>query len=336
MARAYYLFNPGRLSRADNTLKYTPYPSEEEPEPKPRYLPVNDVSALYAFGSLDANSALYNFLGKQKIPVHFFDYHEHYTGTFSPREHLLAGKMVIEQTKAYLSPKRRLGIARGLLDAATFNMSKNLRYYSGRGRALDAPIAHLDALRQNLSAASDVSELMGLEGNCRQVYYAAFDEIVDGYAWEGRRKRPPVNELNALVSFGNAMCYAICVDGIYNSQLNPTVSFLHEPGYRRFSLALDVAEVFKPVLVDRLIFRLCNKRELRDEHFDFVDDACFLSERGRKVYLRAWEERLEQTIEHRTLKRRVSYRHLVRLECYKIAKHVLGMEPAYEGFRTWW
>lgn len=336
MSRAYYLLNAGRISRRDSTLKFTPAPSETQPDPKPRYIPVNDVSALYAFGSLDANSALYNFLGKAKIPVHFFDYHEHYTGTFSPREHLLAGKMVIEQTKAYLSPKRRLGIARALVDAATFNMSKTLRYYGNRGRELGSHIEHLESLRQNLTDAADVGELMGLEGNCRQTYYDAFDQIVDGFAWRGRRKRPPTNELNALVSFGNAMCYAICVDGIYNSQLNPTISYLHEPGFRRFSLALDIAEIFKPLLVDRLIFRLCNKRELRAEHFDLVDDACFLAERGRKVYLRAWEERLDQTIEHRTLGRRVSYRRLIRLECYKLAKYVLGMDESYGPFKTWW
>ena len=336
MPRAYYLFNAGRVSRRDNTLRFVPAVTDATPDPKPHYIPVNDVSALYAFGSLDANSALYNFLGKQKIPVHFFDYHEHYTGTFSPREHLLAGKMVIAQTQAYLKPKRRLGIARAIVDAATFNMVKNLRYYGNRGRALDGHIAHLESLRQNLPDVTDIGELMGVEGNCRQTYYAAFEAIVPGYAWDGRKKRPPIGELNALVSFGNAMCYAICVDGIYNSQLNPTISYLHEPGYRRFSLALDIAEIFKPLLVDRLIFRLCNKRELRDEHFDFVEQACFLSERGRKVYLRAWEERLDQTIEHRTLGRKVSYRRLIRLECYRVAKYVLDMEKQYEPFRTWW
>lgn len=337
MKKAYYLFNPGRMSRKDHTLVFEPVAKEDGPAEKPRYLPVTGVSALYVFGSVDANSAMYNFLGQQHIPVHFFDFYEHYTGSFSPREHLLAGQMVVAQVDAYRSKKHRLTLARTLVEAASFNMLKNLRYYANRGKQLDAVIGQLEALREGpLPKANSIEELMGVEGNCRQTYYSAFGEIIEGYEWEGRRKRPPKDELNSLVSFGNAMCYTACLDAIYNSQLNPTVSFLHEPGARRFSLSLDVSEVFKPVLVDRLIFKLCNRRELRPEHFDFVDDACFLSESGRKVFVKAWEERLQQTIHHRDLDRAVSYRHLIRLECYKLAKHLLGMDAEYRAFRAWW
>ncbi len=336
MKKSYYLFNPGRMSRKDHTIVFDPVEKEDGTPQKPRYLPVAGVSALYIFGSVDANSAMYNFLGQQHIPVHFFDYHEHYTGSFSPREHLLAGQMVVAQADAYRSKKHRLAIAGAMVEGATFNMLKNLRYYAGRGKDLEALIVQLETLREGLPKVSSVPELMGVEGNCRQTYYAAFDSIVEGYAWEGRSKRPPKNELNALVSFGNAMCYSLCLDAVYNSQLNPTVSFLHEPGARRYSLCLDVSEVFKPVLVDRLIFKLCNRRELRPEHFDFVDNACFLSESGRKVFVQAWEERLQQSIHHRELDRAVSYRHLVKLECYKLAKHLLGMEAEFRPFRAWW
>jgi CRISPR-associated protein Cas1 len=335
MKKAYYLFNPGRMSRKDHTIKFQPVLNEEAPT-KPRYLPVTGVSALYVFGSVDANSAMYNFLGQKHIPVHFFDHYFHYTGSFSPREYLLAGQMLVAQTDAYRNKKHRQHLAQALVEGATFNMLKNLRYYANRGKTVSPQIGQIGMLRESIVTTKSISELMGIEGNCRQVYYSAFDEIVEGYAWGGRRKRPPKNELNALVSFGNSMCYTLCLDAIYNSQLNPTISYLHEPGTRRYSLSLDVSEIFKPILVDRLIFRLCNKKELRSEHFDFIDDACFLSDRGRKVFVKAWEEKLQQTIEHRKLGRKVSYRHLVRLECYKIAKHLLGMEKDYEPFKIWW
>lgn len=324
------------MSRRDNTLKFEPVPNEKEPNPKARHLPVEGVSALYVFGSLDTNSALYNFLGQRHVPVHFFDYYQHYTGSFSPKEYLLSGQMLIAQADAYRSKKKRLYIAQALIDAAIDNMIKNLRYYQNRGRSLEDIILQLDGLKSGVGAVSGVGQLLGVEGNARQTYYSAFGRIVEEYEWKGRQKRPPTDELNALISFGNSMCYTACLDAIYNSQLNPTLSYLHEPGVRRYSLALDISEIFKPILVDRLIFRLCNRREIRPEHFDRVDNACFLSPSGRRIFVQAWEERLQQSIKHRKLNRSVSYRHLLRLDCYKLAKYLMEMETNFEPFKAWW
>lgn len=336
MKKSYYLFNPGRMSRRDNTLKFEPTATEDHPNPKAKFLPVEGVSALYVFGSLDTNSALYNFLGRKQVPVHFFDYYQHYTGSFSPKEYLLSGQMLIAQADAYRSKKKRLQIAHALVDAAIVNMLKNLKYYSNRGKELHLQIQKLEDLLEDLAQADDISQLMGLEGNARQMYYSSLGEIVDAFPWKGRQKQPPTDELNALISFGNSLCYTVCLDAIYNSQLNPTISYLHEPGVRRYSLSLDISEIFKPILVDRLIFSLCNRREIRAEHFDKVDSACFLSPVGRKIMVKAWEERLQTTIKHRKLNRKVSYRHLLRLDCYKLAKYLLKMDTHFEPFKIWW
>lgn len=335
MKKAYYLFNPGRADRRDNTLKFTPIDAAGVAG-QPRYLPVEGVQALYIFGSIDANSAFYNYLGQQQIPVHFFDYHQHYTGSFSPRDYLLAGKLLVAQTEAYLKSRSRLHIARALVDAAVFNMLKNLRYYDNRGRDITDRIAVIETLREQITNVKDVAELMGIEGNCRQTYYSAFSPIITTFTMDGRNRQPPKDEVNALISFGNAICYTLALDAIYHSQLNPTISYLHEPGYRRYSLALDLAEVFKPILVDRLIFKLCNRREIRTEHFDYLDGAVLLKDNGRKVFLESWENRLKETIHHRALDRSVSYRRLVKLECYKLIKYLMAMEPTYEGFKIWW
>ncbi|MDD2200173.1 MAG: CRISPR-associated endonuclease Cas1, partial [Bacteroidales bacterium] len=121
MKKTYYLFNPGRLQRCDNTLKFTPY-DEEGNEQKPRFLPVENVAELYCFGNLDANAALYNFLGQEQIPIHFFDYYENYTGSFMPREALISGKMLIAQVKCQQNRKSRIALAQQILDGASFNM----------------------------------------------------------------------------------------------------------------------------------------------------------------------------------------------------------------------
>jgi CRISPR-associated protein Cas1 len=152
---------------------------------------------------------------------------------------------------------------------------------------------------------------------------------------EGRSKQPPGNELNAMISFGNMMCYSLCLNQLYHTQLNPTISFLHEPGFRRFSLALDLAEIFKPVLVDRIIFRLLNKKEIQSKHFDLKMNSCILKESGKKIYVRAWEERINETFKHPVLNRSVSYKHLIKLECYKLSKHLLGLDE-YKPYKVRW
>ncbi|MDD3773236.1 MAG: type I-B CRISPR-associated endonuclease Cas1b [Weeksellaceae bacterium] len=334
MKKTYYLFNPGRMSRKDNTLKFTPV-DENGVEGPPKYIPVEGVNDLYCFGALDANSALYNFLGKQQIAVHFFDYYEHYTGSFLPKEYLLAGKMQIEQTKHYISKAKRLVIARKFIEGATFNILKNLKYYQSRGKDMQAYIDTISGFSESIPTPNAIDELMGIEGNIRQVYYAAFDVILNDFAMNGRSKQPPKNEVNALVSFGNMMCYTLCLGQIYHTQLNPTISFLHEPGYRRYSLALDLAEIFKPILVDRVIFKVLNKREIQAKDFDIQVNSVVLKDAARKTFVRAFEERLNETIKHRSLKRSVSYKHLVKLECYKLSKHLLNMEE-YKPFKAWW
>lgn len=335
MKRSYYLFSPGRLSRKDNTLKFQPI-EEAGKEGQAKYIPIETVDNLYCFGSLDANSTMYSFLGQNHISVHFFDYYEHYTGSFMPKEYLLAGKMQIEQTKTYLKTGRRIHLASRLIEGASYNMLKNLKYYDHRDRDLASHITQIETYSATLANATSTAEIMGIEGNIRQTYYSAFDQIITDFAMESRTKQPPSNEINALISFGNMVCYTLALDMIYHTQLNPTISFLHEPGYRRYSLALDLAEVFKPILVDRTIFRVLNKKEIQEKHFDKRLNGCFLNETGKKTYLRAWEERLSETIKHRTLNKNVSYKHLVKLECYKIAKYILKDEPEYKPFKIWW
>ena len=338
MKQTYYLFNPGRLSRKDNTLKFVPVTEDEngvEHEGQPRYIPVEGVNDFFVFGSLVANSALFNFLGQNDIAVHFFDYYENYTGSFMPKDYLLSGKMLLAQTMNYEDEAKRLVIARKFIEGASYNMIKNLQYYNRRGKDMEPMIELMKGYAAKLPDTKKVLEVMGLEGNIRQVYYDAFNLILNDFQMEGRSKQPPKNEINALISFGNMMCYSFCLRSIHQTQLNPTISYLHTPGERRYSLSLDISEIFKPILVDRVIFKVLNKKELQEKHFDRTLNKCVLNESGKKIFVKAIEERLSETIQHRSLKRSVSYKHLIKLECYKLSKHLLGMEE-YKPFKMWW
>lgn len=338
MKRTFYLFNPGELERKDNTLKFTPYTQNEDGSEiagQPRYLPVEDVSEFYAFGSLRANSSLFNFLGQKDIAVHFFDYYENYTGSFMPRDNLLSGKMLLAQTSAYQNKKKRLAIAQKFIEGAAYNINKNLSYYNRRGKDMVPMMEQISVLSGRIKSTGSVEELMGIEGQIRQLYYNAFDLIINDFQMNGRSKQPPQNEVNALVSFGNMMCYTECLRAIHQTQLNPTISFLHTPGERRYSLCLDISEIFKPIIVDRVIFKVLNKKEIQSKHFDRNMNRCLLNESGKKIFVKEIEDRMNETIDHRTLGRKVSYKHLIKLECYKLAKHLLDIEE-YKPFKMYW
>ncbi len=334
MKKTYYLFNPGRLQRRDNTLKFTPCNDEGE-ELEPRFLPVENVGELYCFGALEANSALYNFLGQEQIPVHFFDYYENYTGSFMPREALISGKMLIAQVKYQQNKKKRIDLAQRILDGASYNMVKNLKYYNTRGKDLEPIIGIIENLASKISDTIAIDELMGIEGNIRKNYYEAFELIINDFSMGGRSYMPPSNEVNSLISFGNMMCYSQCLKAIHQTQLNPVVSFLHEPGERRFSLSLDLAEIFKPLFVDRVIFKVLNKKMIQPDDFESSLNRIVLKPNGRKTFVQAFEDRLSETIMHRTINRSVSYKHLIKLECYKLQKHLLEIEE-YKPFKMWW
>ncbi len=129
--------------------------------------------------------------------------------------------------------------------------------------------------------------------------------------------------------------YTKVLSEIYRTQLSPTISYLHVPEHKRFSLALDVAEIFKPLIVDRVIFNLLNKNMISENDFEKETNFLKLKERGLKIVVKEFEDALKRTVKHRQLGRSVSYQYLIRLELYKLIKHFFS-EKEYQGFRIWW
>lgn len=330
MKRNYYITKNGRLKRQDNTLQL-----EFESGDK-KVVPIEDVEGLYLMGEIDLNTKLLNFLAQQKIPVHVFNYYGYYSGSYYPREHLNSGFLLVHQVGCYQDKEKRLAVAKELILSAAHNILRNLKYYQGRKSGLEGYIADIEARLPDIENASDIMQIMAWEGHIRERYYDSFNVILDlEEEFTKRTKRPPDNMINALISFGNSLLYATTLGEIYHTQLNPTVSFLHEPGNRRFSLSLDIAEIFKPVIVDHVIFKLLNMKMLGEGDFEKEVNYCYLSERGRKVFLKEYDERLNTTIKHRKLNRNVSYRRMIRLDCYKLEKYILGTED-FQAFRAWW
>jgi CRISPR-associated protein Cas1 len=244
--------------------------------------------------------------------------------------------LVVKQVQHYLDPQKRLELAKEMINSASHNILKNLDHYRKQGKDVEGAMSSIEAERNRIDAVNNVEELMGVEGRMRDNYYQSFNSILrSGFEFERRVKRPPDNMINCLISFGNSLAYTTVLSEIYHTQLNPTISFLHEPGERRFSLSLDLSEIFKPIIVDRIIFKLVNNRMIGEDHFLDELNFCYLNEKGRRLFISEYDEKLRTTIKHPILKRSVSYQRLIRLECYKLIKHLVG-DKAYEGFKAWW
>lgn len=330
MKRNYYIFNAGELRRKDNSLRF------EKSDGEGVYLPVEDVDSVFVFGELAVNSSALNFLAQKGIIVHFFNYHGYYTGSFFPRESNVSGLLLLSQARYHMSGKKRLRIAARILEAGAYNILHNLKYYRQRGKELTQAIDLVSGYTARLAEQDSIPALMGVEGNIRQAYYRAFNTIVDqDIDFTKRVRQPPDNMINTLISFSNSLVYTTVLSEIYKTQLNPLISFLHEPGHRRFSLNLDIAEIFKPLLADRMIFSLLNRNQITDASFDRDGEALWLKEAAAKLIVQDFDQRLATTVQHKKLNRKVSYRQLIRLDLYKLIKHLLG-EEEFSGFVIWW
>lgn len=330
MKQNFYILNNGRLRRQENTIFF------EKEDGSKAIIPIENTEAIYAFGELDFNTKLFNYLAQKGIPVHIFNYYGFYSGSYYPRETLNSGQLLVKQVNHYTGKQKRIALARTFVDAASFNIQKNLRYYNNRGKSLGAYIDTIEGFRSQIEKTEEIDELMGIEGNIRNAYYKAWPIIIDQeIEFERRVKQPPDNMLNALISYLNSMVYTTCLGEIYHTQLSPLISYLHEPGDRRFSLSLDLAEVFKPIFSDRIIFTLLNRQQITEKDFMAEVNFCYLNEKGRKIVIKEYDERLKTVITHKKLEKQVSYRYLIRLECYKLLKHIIG-EQDYEGFKIWW
>lgn len=329
MKNNFFITKDGILKRKQNTVYFV------NKEVK-KILPIEKIHAIYAHGRITFSSGVVSYLSKNGVTIHFFGKYGNYEGSYYPKEKLLSGDLLVKQVEHYLDQEKRLYIAREIISAMADNIVTNLEYYGRSGKEVEEDIDRINELTKKISGCNTINELMAIEGNIWNSYYQSFGKFLPKkFEFGQRTRRPPQNMLNCLISFGNSLLYGAVLTEVYNTQLNPTISYLHEPSERRFSLCLDLSEIFKPLIVDRVIFRLLNLKIIQEEHFVQEMNSCLLNDSGKKLFLQEFDEKLKTTIKHRTLGRNVSYQRLIRLECYKLSKHLMQMKN-YSAFRIWW
>lgn len=313
-----YIFSSGELLREDTSIKF-------KNENGNFYLPLENIREIYCFNEVTITTKLFDLLAKAGIVVHFFNYYENYIGSFYPKNNLISGKLVVLQAKKYL--ENREEIAKAIVQGIADNIKSVLyHYYRHDVKELKNVIDFCNKdVERLLIKAKDIKEILCIEGKIWALFYDSFKYFLpEDFVMNKRVKRPPDNPMNALISFGNTLLYTKTISQIYNTHLDQTISFLHEPSEARFSLSLNLSEVFKPVIVYKTIFELVNNKRIKvEKHFDEKYNYALLNENGKKIFIDAFEERLNSTFEHDGLKRKITYKQAIKLDGYKLVKNFL-------------
>ena len=226
---------------------------------------------------------------KNGIIVNIFDKKDVCLGSFIPSSPLKAPIVTHEQLVKYYNKECRIQLAKEFIIASIHNSLLNIRYYNKQHNRVEYEdaIEKLCALKKTIKLVSEYEKLLLLEAQARSIYYGCFDHFIQGagFVFEGRTRRPPKNNVNAIISFGNTVLYSLIATEIQKTTLDVRIGFLHATNSRKASLNLDIAEIFKPLVVDRVIFSLINKRSLSSEHFTYCENgAVYLNEEGKHIF----------------------------------------------------
>ena len=322
-ARTYWLTTPCRIRRKESTLAI------ERDDGTRVHVPVTDVRDIIAAAPVDINTAVVTLLNQHGIGVHLLSYYGDYAGSLLPAEAHVSGQTVLAQAQAAATPEIAMTIAADIVRATAFNVARVVDR-----RTLRRP---LEALEAGVDLAETTAQLMAAEGNFRRSAWTAVDaKLPDWLRLNGRSRRPPANAGNAFISYVNGIVYARVLTAIRLTPLHSGIAFLHSSVERqRHSLALDLAEVFKPLFAERLLLRLASRGQLTPDHFDPDVGNAMLSETGRRFVIQTVRDELATTIAHRTLGRPVAYDELLYLEALKLTRACLEGER-YKPFRIWW
>ncbi len=320
--RTYWLTTPCRILRKDNTLVI-------DRDTGSRTLPIEDIRDLVAAAPVEVNTSLISLLNQHDIDIHFLNHYGDYTGSLLGADTPTSGTAVAAQARLAADPEASLPIARALVDAAGFN----IRRVIGR----DLLTAAYGTLRTGLASAASNAEITAAEGDFRCCAWEALDtKLPEWLQLDGRSRQPPRNAGNAFVSYVSGIVYSRALSALRLTPLHTGIGFLHGTLQRhRHTLALDLAEVFRPLFAERLLLRMAGRRQLKEHHFEANVNQAMLSDAGRKLVIETVRDELGVTVAHRALGRDVAYEELLYLDALQLTKTCLEGH-SFNPFRIWW
>lgn len=331
--------SPGLEAIKEGREQHPLYEEEHWWAGEPTYIPVERLGAIFAYAPIRINSALLGFLAEKDIPFFQFGYQGNLQGVFQSKLNQRSKAIFVSQANLLSDENSsyRLRLAQEIIHTAWHNIHQTVNYYHRRGDLSDSPKLTLDDLLDQVKTANNSLQTLFLrEARVRKLWYQIMDLLLNTtFQLKRRDFNPPTNPTNAMISYLNAILYATITRELHQTQLDPQIGILHTTHSTGFPLSYDISEIFKPLFVDRLILSMVRKKQIKLEDFERNSNTCLLNANGRYKVIRAFEAKMRTTIQHPNLNYNTSYRYLIRLECYKLIKHLQNMKE-YEAFRIWW
>ena len=305
-------------------------------------VPLHNIERIMTFGHAGASPALMGKCVKNGIELVFMSRNGHFIARV---EGEVKGNVLLrrQQYRIADNEKGSLEIARNMISAKLFNSRWVLeRMIRDHGARIDTDLfgKKSEFLNNSIKQArncSDMDSLRGIEGEAASVYFSVFNDMIlqqkEDFAFDTRNKRPPLDNVNALLSFAYSMATGMCTSALESVGLDPYVGFMHTDRPGRRSLALDMVEEFRSVLCDRFVLTLINKRLVSND--DFVkreDGAVLLTEDGRKNFFSAWQKRKSEELKHPFLEEKVEWGMLPYVQAMLLSRYIRGDLDCYPPF----
>ncbi|MGI6781392.1 MAG: CRISPR-associated endonuclease Cas1 [Acholeplasmataceae bacterium] len=321
MLESFYILRPGRLFVKDGSIAF-------DDGYEIHNIPIKQITDLYLLIDILPTANILKLIMDEGIIIHYFNLYDYYLGSLIPKNHKFSGKLLVKEVEYYQDEEKRIFIAREMILAGFKNLNNILKYYNRRDKIHYNVDFNLFINRVN--EAKNINSIMLIEAEFRKKYYTYFGKIINRLDF--KREMQGANDLpNVLINFLNSLLYSLVFSEIMKTNLSGQIGFVHELAHDRYPLIYDLADLFKPIMVDRLIFRLINRNQISDN--DLIEGR--LNQKAIKTIFREWDQQINTTIYHKQLKRNVSYRYLIRRELYKIENHI-SKDTKYKGFVYWW
>lgn len=313
----YHILQDGVLNKQDYALLF-------ENEKEKHHIPIGSLEQINMYSDVTVSPSVIRLLAKSNVKVMYVDKYGNRIGQFIPEGYDKDAKTMLLQVQEYNNESMRNEVARSLEISGLHNMRSNLRYYNKKTKGkLDSVIEELNRCIEEVRIVPSVDKLMLIEARARQHYYQAFNIILqkDDFIFLSRSKQPPKDEINALISFGNTLLYNQILQLIWKTSINPQIGIVHFTNRRSYSLNLDFADLFKPLVVDRAIFTVVNRLQIKKSDFNKTENgAVLLSQEGKRCFINAFNEKMADKIVINN--REFSYRELILNEIRKYKKHL--------------